>query len=63
MLHHNWLKRWDILQISYTGDLQTNTGSSYKELKNVVSVSLLWNIKDDYFKVRNNIPYEFKSSW
>jgi len=42
MLHHNWLKRWDILQISYTGDLQTNTGSSYKELKNVVSVSLLW---------------------
>jgi len=63
MLHHNWLKRWDILQISYTGDLQTNTGSSYKELKNVVSVSILWNIKDDYFKVRNNIPYEFKSSW
>ena len=63
MLHYNWLKRWDILQISYTGDLQTNTGWSYKELKNVVSVSLLWNIKDDYFKVRNNIPYEFKSSW
>lgn len=59
-----WYKRWDLLQIEFDGEIEnTELWVTYAKIWEISSIKNLWNIKDYFFKKRNNIPYELQYSW
>ena len=58
-----WYKRWDLLQIEFDWKTEWAELWTYAKIWKISSIKSLWNVKDEYFKKRNNIPYELKYSW
>ena len=58
-----WYKRWDFLQIEFDWKTEGAELWTYAKIWKISSIKSLWNVKDEYFKKRNNIPYELKYSW
>ena len=58
-----WYNRWDLLQIEFDWKTEGAELWTYAKIWKISSIKSLWNVKDEYFKKRNNIPYELKYSW
>ena len=57
-----WYKRWDLLWIEFDWKIEDAELWTYAKIWEISSINKLWNVKDEYFIERNNIPNELQYS-